>query len=301
LVANAIAYINDAVVGKHEKYAVLSFGQGDYRHPGAKDLKVRSAEIGNEENFRHILKDLKDKHQLPAIGAVEVGVYPLNIDMSAPIVGYENGGHVINFTDFQDGKDAKSAHVSMDNEWSSKEDHLDKSVNLHDAYLCIAGKDAARFDANFDLMDAEAKHKPVPPAALTSRFSYDGAEGWKLGFKDSIKKVVDLAASERALSGEERTKWFSALRTYLVEGSNSDRIDALQQIQKANACTEPELGQLTADAAMSISYQKKIATCYNDEPKKQDCAKHTTKIAEFVLSLSPEAKKNYFVKIREGF
>ena len=111
--ANAFAYINDAVVGKHEKYAILSFQQGDYHRPGTEDLKVTSAEIGEEENFRHILQDLKDKHQLPAIGAVEVGVYPLNIDMSAPIVGYENGGHVINFTDYQPGKDANSICLAI--------------------------------------------------------------------------------------------------------------------------------------------------------------------------------------------
>lgn len=299
--ANAIAYINDAVVGKHEKYAVLSFNQGDLHRPGTKDLKVTSADIGDEENFRHILKDLKDKHQLPAIGAVETGVYPLNIDSGAPIVGYDNGGHVINFTDFQNGKDAKSSHVSMDNEWSHKEDHLDKSVNLHDAYLCVAGKDAARLDATIDIMDAEAKHKPVPPTALVSQFSLDGGESWKPDFKDSIKKVVDLAASEKMLTGEDRTKWFAGLRTYLCEGTNAERIDALQKIQKSKACTESELGQLTADAAMSISFHKRAAVKHHDEPKRQDCVKHTTKIAEFVLSLSPEARKNYYVKMREGF
>ncbi|MBX9689662.1 MAG: hypothetical protein K2X27_23325 [Candidatus Obscuribacterales bacterium] len=299
--ANAIAYINDAIVGKHEKYAVLSFQQGNLHRPGTKDLGVTSAEIGDEENFRHILKDLKDKHQLPAIGAVEVGVYPLNIDSGAPVVGYENGGHVVNFTDMQNGSDAKTSHVSMDNEWSLKEDHLDKSVNLHDAYLCVAGKQAARLDAFCELDEAENKHKPVPPAALLSLFSYDGPEAWKPEFKDSIKKVVDLAASERALTGEVRQKWFAGLRTYLGEGSNDERLDALQKIQKSKACTEPEVGQLTADAAMSISIQKKHALKHHDEAKRQDCAKSTTKIAEFVLSLSPEAKKNYYVKIREGF
>lgn len=146
--ADQIAFINDAIVGKHEPYAVLSWGAHSALLPGVKEQAVHAKDIVEESRFLSILQDLKQKHQLPAIAAVETGVYPLNMDSGAAVFGYDSGGHVVNITDFTGGK---KPHVSIDNEWSKKEDHLNNSVSAHDMYLCIGGTDMARLDAVADI------------------------------------------------------------------------------------------------------------------------------------------------------
>jgi hypothetical protein len=63
---------------------------------GKKRQSARAADIVEESRFQSILQDLKHKHQLPTIAAVETGVYPLNADSGAAVYGYENGRHVVN-------------------------------------------------------------------------------------------------------------------------------------------------------------------------------------------------------------
>jgi hypothetical protein len=299
LAGDQIAFINDAIVGKHEPYAVLTLGASSAILPGEKAQSVHAADIIDESHFTSLLQDLKSKHQLPAIAGVETGVYPLNIDAGTPIVGYDSGGHVVNITDYTGGK---KPHVSFDNEWSPKEDHLNKSVSLHDMYLCIGGVDAARLDAACDVLDAETKHKPIPPVAEMSKLASDagrfGADSSMLD--EAAKKIRDLAGSEKALHGEDRTKWFSELRNFMGAVTPQDKVKMLNKIQDSGVCTNAEIGWLTSDTAKAVSYQKRSAIKHHDEEKKRSCIKATTQVAEFVLTLHGEAKKHYFEKLREN-
>jgi hypothetical protein len=267
--------------------------------PGEKQQSVHTADIQDESHFKSLLEDLKNKHQLPAIAGVETGVYPLSIDAGNPIVGYDSGGHVVNITDYVGGT---KPHVSMDNEWSSKEDHNNNSVPLHDMYLCIGGVDVARTDAGSDIVDAETKHKPIPPLAEMSKLSIDarrlGAD--TLILNEAAKKIVELAASEKTLAGEDRTKWFSELRNFMGAVNPQDKVAMLKKIQNSGACTNAEIGWLASDTAKSVSYQKRMAIKHNDDGKKRSCVSATTQVAEFVLTLSGEAKKHYFEKLREN-
>ncbi len=296
--ADQIAFINDAIVGKHEPYAVLAMNDSHAVLPGVKKQSARAADIVDEGHLKSLLEDLKNKHQLPTIAAVETGVYPLNVDSGSPIFGYANGGHVVNITDFAGGK---NPHVSVDNEWSPKADHPNNSVALHDMYLCIGGAQVARTDAGCDLIDAESKHIAAPVAEITSLASDAGAFGADTQYaNDAAKKITKLSDSEKALTGESRTKWFSELRSLLGCINAEDKVGLLRKIQNSSACTQAELGWLAADSAKSISHQKKVACHNNNANRKRACTKATTQIAEFVVGLPGEVKKHYFAKLREN-
>jgi len=295
--ADQIAFINDAIVGKHEPCAVLAWGPSSAILPGEKAQPVHAKDIIEESRFQSILQDLKHRHQLPTIAAVETGVYPLNVDSGAAVYGYENGGHVVNITDFSSGK---KPHVSIDNEWSAKEDHPNNSVSVHDMYLCIGGSNMARFDAVCDKMAAETNHTVAPVAEMTI-IAKDAESGVDAQYaRDAGQKVVALAASEKALIGEERSKWFSELSAVVGSTRPEDKASLLGKIQSSAACTQMELGWLVAAAAKSISYQKKIACRTNDADRQRVCTKATTQIAEFIVALPGEAKKHYFTKLREN-
>jgi len=295
--ADQIAFINDAIVGKHEPYAILAMNDSHAVLPGVKKQSARAADIVDEGHFKSLLEDLKNKHQLPAIAAVETGVYPLNVDAGTPILGYENGGHVVNITDFAGGK---NPHVSVDNEWSPKEDHPNNSVVLHDMYLCIGGAAVARTDAGCDLIDAEKKHTAAPVAEMTKLASDAGQFGADTQYaNDAVKRITELAASEKALSGESRTKWFSELRTLFGCIHAEDKVGLLRKIQTSDACTQAELGWLAAESAKAIHYQKKTACHTNDAARERACKRATTQIAEFAIALPYEAKKHYYSKLIE--
>ena len=300
--ADQIAFINDAIVGKHEPNAVLTYVRSSVLLPGEKEQKVHAAVVGNkglagENDFQSLVQKLKDTHQLPAIAAVNTGVFPLNEDDGSGIYGYESGGHVVSITDFAGGK---KPHVSVDNEWSPKEDHPKNTVAMHDVYLCMGGQDEAMKDAAYDSIDAEVKHKAAPVAEMTKFAQTPRLFGVDAQYaKDLAQKVVELAASERALSGEERHKWFSQLRFAVNSTNAEDKVGLLGNIQTSGSCTNAELGWLTAESAKSIHHQKKVA-CHNGDAKKtQACAKATTHIAKFALALPDEARKNYYSKLME--
>ena len=218
------------------------------------------------------------------------------MSIATPIYGYENGGHVVNITDFAGGK---NPHVSMDNEWSPKEDHPNNSVPMHDMYLCIGGSKLARLDAVCDIMDADKKHT-VAPVAEMIKLEKDAEGGVDAQYaKDAAQKVAELAATEKALTGEERHKWFSQLRCLLGSTNAEDKVSLLSKIQSSGACTQAELGWLAADSAKAIHYQKKTACHNNDADRKRACSRATTQIAEFAIGLPGEVKKHYFSKLRE--
>lgn len=295
--ADQIAFINDAIVGKHEPYAVLTWGTGSVILPGVKEQAVHAKDIIEESRFQSILQELKDKHQLPAIASVETGVYPLSVDKRSDVYGYDNGGHVVNIADFTGGK---KPHVAIDNEWSRKEDHLDNSVSLHDMYLCIGGAKMARLDAVSDIMMAETEGKLAPVAEMT-RLAKDAEGGVDSQYaRIAGQKVIDLAASSKALSGEERTKWYSQLSVVVGSTRPEDKSTLLGKIQISGACTEMELGFLVASAAKSINYQKRQAWRDKDVDRQLVCTKATTQIAEFVVGLPTEVKKHYVAKLREN-
>jgi hypothetical protein len=117
---------------------------------------------------------------------------------------------------------------------------------------------------------------------------------------EAAKKIVELAASEKTLAGEDRTKWFSELRNFMGAVNPQDKVAMLKKIQNSGACTNAEIGWLASDTAKSVSYQKRMAIKHNDDGKKRSCVSATTQVAEFVLTLSGEAKKHYFEKLREN-
>ncbi|MBX9689458.1 MAG: hypothetical protein K2X27_22300 [Candidatus Obscuribacterales bacterium] len=301
LSADQIAFISDNIVGKHEPYAVLTFGTGHSLYlPGEKKQLVHAADIGNESHFQTLLQHLKDTHQLPAIAEVQTGIDPINEDQGSSLFGYENGGHVINITDFVAGKDP---HVSIDNEWSQKEDHLSNSVSAHDIYLCIGGLDTAMNDAALNVLDAEYKHTEAPVDEMRKQALLAGyGSGPDAQYaKDAAQIVTKLAASEKKLSGEDRHKWFSALHSVLNSTNPEDKVGLLQSIQKSGACTPAELGWLVADSAISISHSKQVAYRNADANRKRICISANRQIAEFVIGLPPEVKKHYFQKLRENY
>lgn len=296
--ADQIAFINDAIVGKHEPYAVLTFRSSSVCLPGEKRQAVHATGIGDEGHFKSILQELKNKHLLPAIAAVETSVYPLNVDSGSAVYGYENGGHVVNITDFVGGT---NPHVSVDNEWSPKQDHPDKSVSMHDMYLCLGGAQVARTDAGSDLIDAGIKHIVAPVAEMTKLASDAGTFGVDTQYaNDAAQRITALSSSERALTGEDRTKWFSELRSLVGCTNPEDKVGLLSTIQSSGACTQAEFGWLVADSAKSLRYQKNMACHSNDAARKLRCARATTQVAELVVALPGEAKKHYFAKLREN-
>lgn len=291
-----IAFVSDAIVGKHEPCAVLYMGSGAPELPGMKK-QSHAADIVDEGHFKSLLQDLKSKHQLPAVALVETGVYPLNIDAGMPVYGYDNGAHVVNITDFAGGK---NPHVSMDNSWSQEQDHPNRSVSLHDMFLCLGGAEVARNDANSEVIEATGKHLEAPVAEMTKLAS--DAHGTRAGSRnasDAGKRIIELSESEKALSGEDRTKWFSELRSLLGSVNPEDKVGLLRKIQDSGACSQSELGYLVAEAAKSISYQKSAARERNNAEKARICATSTSQIAEFIIGLPGGVKKHYLAKLRE--
>jgi hypothetical protein len=294
LSADQIAFISDAIVGKHEPFAVLAIDEKSTHLPGAKKQSTRAAEVFDESNLNVILQKLKDEHQLPAIAAVDTNVDPLNTDSGSGIYG-PGGGHVINVTDFKGGK---MPRVSMDNEWSPKEDHPNRSVDMHALYLCMGGSDVARLDAYANAQEARAKGK-VAPAEEISQIRFDGQKGYLENYtKEAIDAIKDLSASERKLQGDERIKWFRSLQTIVNTVANADKVTVLKSIRAANVCSNAEFGQLLAGAVKSISFNKQNAIASGNNTEKRICINATTKAAEYLCTLPAEIKKHYFTEMR---
>jgi hypothetical protein len=294
LSADQIAFINDAIVGKTEPFAVLAFREKSTHLPGAKKPSTHAAEVFDESNLETILQKLKKEHQLPAIAGVDTNVDPLNTDSGSGIYG-PGSGHVINVTDFQGGKNPR---VSMDNEWSQKEDHPDRSVDMHDLYLCMGGSDVARLDAYANAQEARAKGK-VAPVDEIRRIRYDGPSGVLENYtKESIDTIREIAASEKKLHGEERAQWFRALRTVVNTVAISDKVTLLKSIRETNICSNAELGQLLAGAVKSISFNKQNAIAGGNDIDKRICINATTEAAEYLCTLPAEIKKHYFAEMR---
>lgn len=301
LSADQIAFISDNIVGKHEPYAVLAFGNGHSLYlPGEKKQSVHAADIVDEAHFRKLLQELKDKHQLPAIAEVQTGIDPINEDLGSSLFGYRNGGHVVNITDFVGGKNPR---VSMDNEWSQEEDHLNNSVSAHDMYLCIGGTDVAIHEAAKDVLDAESKHMVAPVSEMRKQALMAGyGRGADAQYsKYAADLVTKLAASARKLSGEDRHNWFTALHSVVNSTNPKDKVGLLRSIHKSGVCTEAELGWLVADSAKSISQRKMIAFENNDLESKRTCVSANGQIAEFIIELPSEVKKHYLQKLRENY
>ena len=158
-------------------------------------------------------------------------------------------------------------------------------------------------DAAFDVLDAESKHTVNPVAEMRKQAL---SAGYGTGVdaqyaKDAAQKITELSTSEKRLSGEERHKWFSALHSVVNSTNPEDKVGLLHSIQKSGACTESELGWLTADSAKSISHSKKVAYRNNDADRKRVCITANREIAEFVIGLPTEVKKHYFQKLRDNY
>ncbi len=293
LSADQVAFISDAIVGRHEPFAVLTVGEKSIDLPGAKKQSIHAADVMDESYLERVLRKLKDQRQLPAIACVDTNVDPLNTDSGSGMYG-PGGGHVINVTDFQSGKKPR---LSLDNEWSTKGDHLDQSVTMHDLYLCMGGSDCARLDAYANTEEAHANGQEAPNDEL-NKIRLDGQNGY---LKDYANEAADtikhLAESERKLTGEERTKWFQTLQTITNTVASSDKVGLLRGIRIANVCSNHELGKLFASATKSIAVNKSNAIASRNNLEKQACIRSTTKVAEYLATLPTEIKKHYFAEI----
>ncbi len=296
LSADQIAFISDAVVGRHEPFAVLSMGAKSLSLPDEKHPSVHAADIVDEPHLPGILDALKRNRLLPAIAAVDTSVNPLNADSGLALYG-NGGGHVINIADYQTGKNPRA---SIDNEWSAKEDHLNGSVDAHELFLCMAGREVARLDALVSSDDSEKKGQTDAADALR-RVRYDGQNGWSLDdyAKDAGNTISRLAHAERNLSGAERTKWFNELTTVVNTLPVADKVPLLKRIQANSICSESEFGTILANAARSISLKKSEALESGDKSERAGCVRATTDLAEYLITLPAETRKSYFAVMRQ--
>lgn len=294
LSADQIAFINDKIIGTHEPYAVLSFGPKSLYLPGEKKQSIHATDVQDETDLQRILTKLKQNHQLPAIAAVDTNVDPLNADSGSALYG-PGGGHVINVTDFLAGKQPT---VSLDNQWSAKEDHPNNSVSMHDLYLCMGGSDVARLDAYVTADESHAKGKEDPVNELRV-LRFDGPNGKLTDYgRETGDAVVRLAKSERGLTGTDRIQWMQTLTTILNTVPILDKVPLVKRIDEARVCSPKELGTLLASAAKSISVKKNEAIKNGDNKAKREGIEATTNAASYLIELPVEVKKHYFAKLR---
>jgi hypothetical protein len=294
LSADQIAFISDKIVGKHEPYAVLSFGSKSLYLPGEKKQSTRAIDVQDESDLQRILARLKHQHQLPAIAAVDTNVDPLNADSGCGLFG-PGGGHVVNVTDFAGGKQPR---VSLDNQWSVKEDHPNDSVSMHDLYLCMGGSDVARLDAYCSADDAHTKGKSDPVSELRV-LRFDGPKAVLTDYAhEAGDAVVRLARNERKLTGAERENWMNTITTIVNTVPAADKVTLLKRIDGAKVCSYKELGTLIGNAAQSISLGKKEAIRSGDTTAKLHAIQATTDVASYLITLPGEVKKYYFAKLR---
>ena len=294
--ADQIAFISDAVIGKHEPYAVLSFGSKSLYLPGEKKQSVHAVDILDEGHLKSVLEKLKAAHQLPAIAAVDCGVDPLNADLGASVRGAEFGGHVVNVSDYAGGKEPR---VSLDNEWAKKDDHLGNSVSMHDLYLCLGGHDVALNDATSSVIMSNDQGKTDALNEIRTLEQMARGPVPDDYAQQAMERVGRLADSERKLTGEERANWFKALRAVVNMTNPEDKVDLLKSVKAANVCSNAEFGYLLAGAATSVSFQKGRADENKDAKQKNRCVKATTQLAEYLIGLPVDIKKYYFSRMRD--
>jgi hypothetical protein len=292
---NQIAFISDSIVGKHEPFAVLKVGPSVCFLPGEKTPPTKATNIVNEHELPNILLTLKKRHLLPAIAGVDTDVEPLNKDTGSGAYG-PGGGHVVNLFDYQDGVHPK---VAMDNQWSQKDDHLShgRQVDLHDMFLSMAGKEAAKQDAIVQAEQAKKLGLSTPKEDLLALSLAENVTA------DGIQKASEVIANdknvERSLTGAERGKWFDALQTLVNTAPVTRKVHFLEHIQRDKVCTDEEFGRLIAGAVRSVSHRKKQALDEANDAKRALCITATKDIAEYLTTLPSSVKKSYFQAVRD--
>lgn len=125
--ADHVQQVSNQITGKNESDLVLE-RSGDGTASNTKHVE-------SEEDFKQRLLTMKNGGRLPAIVVVNVANEPFNRE--------KPGWHFVTVTDY----DESLGVVSVDNQWSTKGDHLGANgIKVHDLYNAIYAPDDPRHE-----------------------------------------------------------------------------------------------------------------------------------------------------------
>ena len=137
--------------------------------------------------------------------------------------------------------------------------------------------------------------KNIPAASLVSeRVSAEPATSTNYFSMLASTAMVRLAQGDQ-LVGRQRKQWFKSVETLVDSVAIMDKVGVLKYIQESKVCSQTELGMLAAAAARSILLNKRAALADGNVLVEHSCIKATIDLANFVIELSPAARKQYFI------